>query len=233
MVNVKRNIVKAEERKYVLKKSVEGYSVPRLELKRNIVNRHGVNTLTPKSNNSGVLKSSGLGKYKYPTCDIVPPNTYFSKVKKVENVILKSGKKALRVYYILKDFIKCHKMVNELIPADTHIEKYYIKQDYPLGTQYYETFLDSMDEALNKGGIGFSIEEIIGITEYVTLAYGKCDIGGFTHRRPFVYDDFVALYQSSISSYEEIEEDEYVDEHQELLHDEDAEFDDYLDDIDE
>lgn len=245
MQMLKRNIVKVEDRKFQVKKTGNGYSGPQLGIKRNIVNLHTVNTLASKSNNSGVLKSNGLGKYKYPIYDEVPSNNYFSKIKKVENVILKSGKKALRVYYILKDFIKCHQVVNELVPADTYIEKYYIKQDYPEGTEYYETFLDSMDEALNKGGIGFSKEEIIGVTEYVTLAYGYCDIGGFTRRRPFVYEDFITLYQNSISSYEEFEEDKSVDEHEKPLDDEvidnvvdnavdeDTEFDDFYDDFDE
>lgn len=135
------------------------------------------------------FKSNGLGKYKFPIYDEVPAGNYFSKVKAVNQTTTKSGKEAVEVFYEIKDGATCYKIANGILPDDAENKSYYIKQVYPEGTTYHERFVDSMAEALSKDD--FDYGETVGITEYNTLSYDKSDIGGFSDRSPFEWDDFI------------------------------------------
>ena len=149
------------------------------------------NTTLNIANTPRMLKSTGLSKYKFPMCDEVPPGNYFSKVTSAKYTITSSGKDAVEVLYELKDGITCYNIANGKLPKNTKIKSFYIKQTYPLGTQFCDAFIDSMAEAL--GVEEFEPQKTIGVTEYVALAYDKNDIGGFIDRSPFEFEDFVQV----------------------------------------
>lgn len=140
-------------------------------------------------NNPHIFKSNGLGKYKYPNCYEIPAGKYFSKVTNVKFSQTRTGEEAIDVYYEIRDGKTCYDIANGIIPADTKNDPYYIKQKYPETSKYYDMFVDSMSEALEKEE--FEYEEVIGVTEFVKLEYDKSDIGGFTERTPLEWDDFI------------------------------------------
>ena len=135
------------------------------------------------------FKSQGLGKYKFPIYDDIPAGDYYSKITSIKETITKSGKEAVEVFYEIKDGTTCYKIANGILPEDAENKPYYIKQVYPEGTQYYDDFVDSMAEALEKED--FEIDEVIGVTEYNTLSYDKGDIGGFSRRCPCEWEDLI------------------------------------------
>lgn len=135
------------------------------------------------------FKSNGLSKYKYPVYDEVPAGDYFSKITSAKFTQTQKGKDAVEVLYEIKDGITCYKIANGKLPLDAENKPYYIKQLYPEDTQYYDSFVDSMSEALNVDD--FDIEDIIGTTEYVHLSYDKSNIGGYSDRMPFEWEDFI------------------------------------------
>ena len=137
------------------------------------------------------LKSNGFSKYKFPVYEEVPSAKYFSKITDAKYTVTKSGKDAVEILYEIKDGVTCYKIANGILPDDTQNNPYYIKQVYPEGSQYYNNFVDSMAEALDKND--FELDEVIGVTEYTTLSYDKSDIGGFSERVPFEWDDFIVL----------------------------------------
>lgn len=149
--------------------------------------------------NSRKLKSNGYGKYKFPIYDDVPAGNYFSEVKAANPTITKSGKEAVEVFYEIKDGTTCYKIANGILPEDAENKPYYIKQVYPEGSQYYDNFVDSMAEALNKDE--FDYNDIVGITEYNTLSYDKGDVGGFSKRMPFNFEDFIEENQEDEEDY--------------------------------
>ena len=156
-----------------------------------IVRNH--NFKVNSQNTVKTFKSNGYGKYKFPTYDEVPAGHYFSKIIAVKETITKTGKNAIEVYYKIKNFSTCYQVVNGILPPTTDIPKYYIKQVYPKDTTYYAMFVDSMAEALDIGDGEFTLNDIIGVTEYVNLSYDKYDIGGFSERIPFEVEDFIKL----------------------------------------
>lgn len=140
------------------------------------------------------LTSKGYGKYKFPVCDEVPSGKYFSEVTSAEYITTNAGKPAIEVRYILKDFVTCYKIYNELVPKNEKNPHFYIKQRYPENSQYYDAFVDSMSESLEKEN--FTLDDVIGVTECVKLSYDKSDLGGFSERFPFDEEDFEYIYNN-------------------------------------
>lgn len=138
---------------------------------------------------SSKLKRNGYGKYKFPIYDEIPSANYFSKVTDIRNTTTKAGKEAIEVFYKIKDGITCYKIANGILPEDTKNESYYIKQVYPKDSQYYEDFVNAMCEALDVDECDY--EDIIGVTEYISIYYDKSDIGGIKERIPYVWEDFI------------------------------------------
>ncbi len=161
-----------------------------MHIKRNIKKRNPAEVISQPRR----ITSNNQGKYKYPIIDEVPPGHYFSKIDGAAFTITSKGKDAVEVLYELKDYTTCYKIATGMLPEDTEISSYYIKQTYPEKTQYYDTFADSMAEAL--GAKEFLPEEVINITEYVTLAYDKSTIGGFTKRFYLTWEEFVEICKS-------------------------------------
>lgn len=150
-----------------------------------------INRNSTMKRNSPSLTSNGYSKYRFPVYDEVPSGQYFSKVKSAEYTTTKAGKPAIEVRYIMKDFNTCYKIYKGFVPENEKNPPFYIKQRYPQNTQYYEAFVDSMSEALEKES--FALNEVIGVTEYVVLSYDKSDIGGFSERYPFDEEDFECI----------------------------------------
>lgn len=196
------------------------------------------------------LISSGRGKYKYPVIDEVPAGYYFSKIDGATFTTTSKGKDAIEVLYELKDYTTCYKIATGMLPKDTEIKTYYIKQTYPEETQYYYAFTDSMADALE--GKDFLPEDVIGVTEYVTLAYDKSPIGGFTKRLYLTWEEFVEACKSQEEKNRRVYEyydDGYIvskeppvvetDAHSTDIenvdeddYDEDDDFDDFMDGVD-
>ena len=108
----------------------------------------------------------------------------------------------------MKDGITSWKIANGFLPPDTINKSFYVKQIYPVGTSYYEDFVDSMSESLGYyDGEEFTLEEIIGRTEYVNIAYDSynSDLGGIKGRCPMSWKEFIQLNtkKKTAVSYEE------------------------------
>ena len=181
-------------------------------VKRNIKKISTLQT-EPTAEITNLFRSEGLSRYKYPTCDAVPAGYYFSKIEKVNPVTTKAGKPAYEVYYLLREGVTCYNIIKGNRPVDTEIKTYYIKQSYPTESQFFFDFIDAMAVALDIGNKEFFIDDIVGVEEYVTLEYGRSDIGGFTKREPFEFEAY--LQEANEVEYDETDVD-----------------DDYLDDID-
>lgn len=181
-------------------------------VKRNIKKTASSQT-EPIAEMPNLFRSEGLSRYKYPNYDEVPAGYYFSKIEKVKPVTTKAGKPAYEVYYLLREGVTCYNIIKGNLPVDTDIKTYYIKQSYPMDTQYFFDFIDAMAVALDIGNKEFFIDDIVGVEEYVTLEYGRSDIGGFTKREPFEFEAY--LQEANEAEYVETDVD-----------------DDYLDDID-
>ena len=178
------------------------------------------------------IKSSGLGRYKLPTCDEVPAGPYFSEVVSARFKTTNSGKSAIEVMYDIKNGYTCKKIAIGKLPPNTPNE-YHIKQIYPDGTPYYEDFVDSMTEALGlKYGTAFTLDDIKGVTEFIKISYNSySDLGGIEERCPLSWDEFMDLCAPQTVQQDSSTEDnpsEHNDEN-DLEEYDDEEYDDFLD----
>jgi len=194
-----------------------------MKIKRNIKR---INTIIKNdSNQSTKLRSTGRGKYVFPFCDEIPPDIYFSEIKDARNTLTKSGKDAVEVFYVMRNASICSQVVNGINPNEEKKKLYYVRQIYPIDTEYYEHFEDAMSDALQLDGEAFDLNDIIGVTELVSLSYKfSQSIGGFDDRKPWTVDDFAISkeyeedcgeYGEDIyneESYNESYFDEYCDE---------------------
>ncbi len=184
-------------------------------LKKRITTQSTV-TSPAKSVPAFEMSGTGLGLYRLPRCGEMPPGNYYSEVIHATYVTTKAGDKAVKVYYTLMDAIDCYQVANNIRPADTVIKKHYVIQVYPYGSTPYLDFTDSMAEALGLGyGVSFSLEDIIGVTEYVTLSFtSKGGIGGFDSRAPFKWSDFKRLSKNQTVSDDEDEPGDYEEDYE-------------------
>lgn len=136
-------------------------------------------------------KSKGLGLYKFPLVDEVPPGYYISRIMHAEDVVTKTGKNAVEVCYKLEPSHQCYQRVNKLLPKYNKNKYYYIKQRYVCNTTPYEDFVDSVSCVIDCDENGeFTTNDVIGIEEYVSLSYQSySNIGGLDTRSPVFYDD--------------------------------------------
>ncbi len=165
-------------------------------IKRNIRmkkqdNTNHVTTTGISNKGAGYLKSTGRSKYNFPRYGEIPAGNYFSTIMDARFMTTSSGKESVEVCYKMIDAVFCYKYVNGILPVDAKPKKHYVKQVYPLDSVYYDAFTDKMGKALNK--VNFHIDEIIGITEYISLAYdnSNSNIGGIKDRKPCTLDDFI------------------------------------------
>lgn len=169
-------------------------------MKRTTRNNNSTNTGA-----SSKLKSNGWGKYKYPIYGEVPPGWYVSEIMDYNETTTKSGKPTIEVYYKIEPQAQYYNRVNGLSKENDKIDNYYIKQSYPEGTQFRDEFVDSMCDALGKDE--FELEEIIGITERVSLSYKDySNFGGFGQRDYVEEEDYINLYKDNLSKQDAIEE---------------------------
>ena len=185
-----------------------------------IIKRKPRNILKP--NNISETKSVnkrklGFSKYRLPCDGDVPADKYYSLIVNVENYYTYSGKHVIAVYYDIAKFSDVYQKVNGVVPKDTKLKVFYIKQVYPIDSDPYIDFLESMYEAL---GVDYEenidINDFIGVSEVISLGYtSKTGIGGITDRCPWEKEDFIVLYEnqntpvSSIEEYPDVECDEY------------------------
>ncbi len=177
-------------------------------IKRNIKARTThQNSMTVKSQQPKLV-SLGLGHYVFPKCDEVPPGVYYSQIKHAEHSTTRAGDPAVEVYYVMRDARNCKAVMNGWPTEKTNSKKYCIKQVYPKGTRYYKEFTDSMAAALGiKRNVPFDIEDTIGQTEMVKLAYNiGLDIGGFDWRYPFEQEDFIEYPEETEVEEQETDE---------------------------
>lgn len=184
-------------------------------IKRNIKKRttgQSANTTQHQS-----LRSTGQSKYKLPIYSDVPPGNYFSEIVYAGFTTTSKGKPAIEVHYKMISSAAAYKKANG-IPLDEKDSKvYHVKQIYPEGTEFYHSFIDSMDEALAREGEEFTLDEVVGVTEYVSIGYDEgCDIGGIKRRHPCDFEDFIKEEEPDEESEDEYEDEYYVEPGYEL-----------------
>ncbi len=162
------------------------YGIKRNVKVRNLNNNNSVVKSSPR-----ILKNNGLGKYKYPKCDEVPAGKYFSKITAIREKTSWAGYPGIEVFYELIDGELCYKIATGMLPEDAEKNPYYVIQFYQENTLYYDAFIDAMSEAL--GVKSFPIGKVVGVTEWITLSYGKSDIGGFSSRTPCEWEELMEM----------------------------------------
>ncbi len=179
-------------------------------IKRNIkkINSNSATNIPQRK----TLKSNGRSKYKLPSYSDVPSGNYFSEIVYAGFTTTGKGKPAIEVHYKMISSAAAYKKANG-IPLDEKDSKvYYVKQIYPEGTEFYDSFIDSMDEALGCDGEEFDIEEVVGVTEYVSIGYDAgCDIGGIKRRDPCDFEDFIKEEEPDEESEDEYEDEYYAE----------------------
>lgn len=138
------------------------------------------------------IKSNGLGMYKFPLIDEVPPGKYISRIMDVQETVTRRGEQAIAVFYKLESVVQCYKRVRGLLPDGYKKTYYHIKQVYPKDGQFFEDFSDAMScELFGVEGYEVNIEDIIDIEEVIELSYADyCRIGGISKRDSVNYDAF-------------------------------------------
>ena len=158
----------------------------------------------------------GYGKYRLPLEADVPPDQYYSEIVHIENTTTRSDKEAIAVYYKITKFSDVFKKANNLLKKGEKLKIYYIKQIYPIDSEAYLDFIESMYEALELPyDVQIDMDQCVGVTEDISLGYtSRSGIGGINARRYWEDDDFIALYQYQYgdSSYPSVEYDEYGNE---------------------
>ena len=118
-----------------------------------------------------------LKKYEFPRKCKVPSGRYVSTVMYVESGWTSGDKKAVMIYYKIKQIPPTLSNGSKKTSAKT----YYIKHLYPDGKKSFNDFLDSMAVAL--GTESYLLKDSIGVTEYVTLSYyRKNSVGRYSKR---------------------------------------------------
>lgn len=147
---------------------------------RNIANsRTAIKVSSPQN------KKLGYGKYRLPKADDIPADRYYSVIVRIENTVTSgSNKKAIAVYYDIAKFSDAYRKANKLFKEHEKLKVLYIKQIYPLDSEAYVRFLESMYDALNSDyEDDIDWNDCIGITEWISLGYGRySEIGGIQKR---------------------------------------------------
>lgn len=174
----------------------------RITVKRN--NRGLAANKPAQDADSNMLVSKGFSKYKLPYSDEIPSGNYYSIIVHVETKTGMNGKTMYIVYYRMKSAITCYRITNGLPLKSNEDRFYYVKQVYTKGSPRYDAFTDAMAKALGLGkNVPFKIEDIIDMTEHVTLGYiDKSGIGGFIKRCRGCDKDFIKIEEN----YEKIPE---------------------------
>ena len=166
-----------------------------------IVVKRNMSAIQPNNSNKlPTSKNMGFSKYVLPKVDIIPGGHYYSIIKNVEHSLTWKKEKAITVYYRISPCPEVYKKVNNLLPEGTKITRYYIRQVYPIGSSYYDTFITAMYEELGKSyDEDIEFDEIVGLTELIILSYEKLDgIGGISERCYYKDEDFIdARYLSN------------------------------------
>ena len=138
-------------------------------------------------------KKLGFSKYVLPKIDDVPAGHYYSRIENVENSMTWRKEKAITVYYRISPRVEIYKKANNLLPKGTKVRRYFIRQVYPIGSSYYDTFITAMYDDLGKSyDEDIDFDEIIGLTELIILSYEKPDgIGGISQRCYYEDEDFI------------------------------------------
>ena len=168
---------------------------------KKIVKRNIYTSRASNSNKLPTSKNMGFSKYVLPKVDTVPGGHYYSIIKKVENSLTWKKEKAITVYYRISPCPEVYKKVNNLLPEGTKITRYYIRQVYPIGSSYYDTFITAMYEELGQSyDEDIEFDEIVGLTELIILSYEKLDgIGGISERCYYKDEDFIdARYSNNL-----------------------------------
>ena len=179
---------------------------------RNVVIRRPVPQV--KSSHS---KKLGYGKYVLPYDENIPAGMYYSKVVHIEETTTRAGKLAKVIFYNISVFSEVYQKINGLMPDDKPLKILFIKQVYPIDSDPYRVFLESMYNALE---IDYEDDveetEFIGITEVISIGYtSKTGVGGINKRNPWCAEDFIYLYEQNTQpiptadEYCDVEYDEY------------------------
>ena len=144
-------------------------------------------------------KQLGFGKYRLPRVDEVPADYYCSEIVHIEETLTRAGNEAIAVFYDIAKFSDVYRKVNGLRKCGEVLKVHYIKQIYPINSEPYRSFLESMYEAL---GLDYEddidLNDCIGVQEAISLAYGSVSgIGGIQERCPVDEEYFKELYEES------------------------------------
>ena len=157
-----------------------------------------INTKSKNSNYVGAVSSFKLTRkktttYKLPYPSQVPAGDYISRVVSAKETTTKSGNDAIEVCYEIKDASICEKILKGKLPSNTNIPAHNIRQVYPLGTSFFDSYCEAMAEAV--GADEMDLDDTIGVTEKVTLDYGNANIGGYVERQPLNPSEYDKVFR--------------------------------------
>ena len=226
-INTKRNVtiipVSKEKKMLSTKKNSDikkndNYNYKNNDIKSNDYDHNNYNSNTSSANDlqNNLLKHF---KYLYPREDVIPPDYYYSEIVDIQNTVTSKGRKAKNVFYKIARFWDMYRKVNGLLKEGEKIKTFKIKQTYPIDSDYYLYFLNSMCTALKITENEYCDDyenDFIGISEYISIGYDNTsNIGGIQLRKPWYEDDFIALYEEKnapleyLPEYLDVEVDEY------------------------
>lgn len=133
------------------------------------------------------FKSKGYGKFTYPTYDKVPSGDYFSKIISAEDSTTSNGNYAIEFCCEVRSIHDCYKIANGLMSENDTDGVFYIRTKLSEKSPYYQIFVDSMSEALDKGDEEFEAKDLQGITEHITLAYNG-EYANYIKRIPYEFE---------------------------------------------
>ena len=184
-------------------------------VRRPMVSNISTDVSTPS--NTLARKKPGWSQYVFPREDTVPPDSYYSEIVKIENTITYSKEKAIAVYYKIAKFSDVYKKANHLSEKNEKLKILYIKQVYPINSDAYDRFIDTMYEELGlNDDENITVDDCIGLTEAISIGYiSRSGIGSIMDRCYWDEECFVEQYQeqqqicSGDNDYYGIEYDEY------------------------
>ena len=149
------------------------------------------------------LVSHNYGEYVIPTSDKVDSGVYHSKLVHAEYTTTKNGEPAIKVLYDMRHGDTIFQIYTGVLPEDTELELYKFKQIYPVDTTYYEAFVDAMADCLDiPSGVKFSLEDTIGVEEYVKIGFNDYNkLGGIVSRCPMSWKEFLKQCRNYAQKY--------------------------------
>ena len=173
-------------------------------IQRNIKNKK------VKEDEPMVLESDGYENHKFILDGYIPAGHYYCKLVRAFIRKTEATKKpALEVLYKIRSLSACYKIINDKTATKEEKVIYYIKEVYPLHTDYYKNFLVAMRKALGlRKNEKMTTEDVVGVEERIFIGFdGNSKFGSIKSREPFVYEDYIEYHEELMQDDEDVEND--------------------------